>query len=716
MGSSAHALAVGTVFAREFRIVRILGEGGMGAVYVAEQLGTGKLRALKTMHPQLVSNPALRERFVQEARIGARIDSEHVVDVVAAGVDTATGMPWLAMELLQGETLGAFVERGVATPNSEVLLQLGNALASAHAAGVVHRDLKPENIFLARTRHHDVPFVLKVLDFGIAKLLRRGSACITASVGTPLWMAPEQTEVGAAVSPATDVWAFGLIAFYVITGRSYWHLVVDGAEVSAPVLLRQIVIDSLPRASDRARELGVATTLPPGFDAWFARCVNRDPRQRFANGAEALAALRPLLGRPAPPLASPVAATVAVRCALPSVPTMSGIASTRSPVMPERLSGRALVAIVATLFAIAVLTGAGVMIRAERQARAMPTEEAQGSGLRLLETEGAGARTPIALVAPKNGAAFASTPVQLEWSPSDAPDDEYTIEVECTTCSGGPATLSRTLPAATAYALWPWSGTPQPGVYRWSVASKRRAVSRGEFAFYPSMLDRVKQTGKLRVSLEATQHPPFVYVDKAGRMSGFDVDLAEAIAEDMGVELTRQPRAWEQLFRDVESRDADIVLSAVTITPERARRVTFSTPYVQTGVVVTTRAGTPRIQAPGRGLRLGAQRSTTGASVLGARFHDASARELDTLDAAFVGLAQGELDGLVADAAIVAARDEVKSGRFRIQSPPLTKDGYGVMMPPGDEPLRERVNLALAALEASGKLLTLRQKYGVPSN
>src|SRR5580698_10272433 len=99
-------LAPGTSFAG-FQVVSKLRDGGMGAVYVVTQIATGRQRALKLMHPELVSNEGLREKFVQEARIGGRIESEHVVDVVDAGVDAATGMPWLAMELLQGEDLGA---------------------------------------------------------------------------------------------------------------------------------------------------------------------------------------------------------------------------------------------------------------------------------------------------------------------------------------------------------------------------------------------------------------------------------------------------------------------------------------------------------------------------------------------------------------------------------------------------------------------------------
>jgi len=147
-------LEPGSVFGGEYRIVRPLSAGGMGAVYVAEQQSTGKLRAVKLMHPALLADTRLRERFEQEARVGALIKSDHVVQVLGAGVDAATGVPWLSMELLEGEDLAAFLRRhGPVHPRElyEIFRQVGHALAAAHAVGVVHRDLKPENIFLART-------------------------------------------------------------------------------------------------------------------------------------------------------------------------------------------------------------------------------------------------------------------------------------------------------------------------------------------------------------------------------------------------------------------------------------------------------------------------------------------------------------------------------------------------------------------------------------
>src|SRR5687768_6980609 len=101
-------LPVGTLFAQDFRIERELGHGGMGVVYVATQLSTGRERALKLMNPELVRDETMRRRFEQEARVGSRIKSEHVVQVIAAGIDAATGLPWLAMELLEGTDLESY--------------------------------------------------------------------------------------------------------------------------------------------------------------------------------------------------------------------------------------------------------------------------------------------------------------------------------------------------------------------------------------------------------------------------------------------------------------------------------------------------------------------------------------------------------------------------------------------------------------------------------
>ena len=291
-------LSSGMTFGDDFRVVRKLSEGGMGAVWIAEQLSTGKERALKVMHPQMVADPRLRERFAQEARIGARVESDHIVEVVAAGVDAQSGAPWLAMELLKGETLAARLDRGpLDRPAAlEMFAQLGHALSAAHDARIVHRDLKPDNLFLATPRRPGVPFTVKVLDFGIAKLVLESHSKHTASIGTPLWMAPEQTEIGKPIVPATDVWAIGLIAYQVLTGRHYW-ISANTENTGALQLMREVLMDPLEPASARAARYGVAQLLPEGFDEWFSRCVHRSGDARFPHARDAFAALAVVLGR-----------------------------------------------------------------------------------------------------------------------------------------------------------------------------------------------------------------------------------------------------------------------------------------------------------------------------------------------------------------------------------------------------------------------------------
>jgi formylglycine-generating enzyme required for sulfatase activity/tRNA A-37 threonylcarbamoyl transferase component Bud32 len=292
-------LEPGTVFGRDFKVVRELRAGGMGTVYLADQLSTGKPRALKVMSPGLAADPVIRERFILEARASSKIDSEHVVEVVTAGVDEQTDAPFLVMELLRGEDLGDALHRLGPLPLGdavEILAQMGHALEQAHAQGIVHRDLKPENVFVAASRRKDGGFTIKLLDFGVAKLMEAGNTG-TQPLGTPLFMAPEQTERAARIGPATDVWALGLLAFRILTGKDFWLAGND----SLPALMREVCVGEIPFASARARALGVpAGVLPAGFDAWFARCVDRDVAARFPEAGEAVRAFADLAPPDAP--------------------------------------------------------------------------------------------------------------------------------------------------------------------------------------------------------------------------------------------------------------------------------------------------------------------------------------------------------------------------------------------------------------------------------
>lgn len=294
------ALSPGTVVGGEYVLDRAIGEGGMGAVYLARQRSTNRLRALKVLNAAVVADERSRERFAREAMAASLIESEHVVEVIAAGIDEALGgVPWLAMEFLEGEELTDHVARQPdgRLPHSHVrvvLEQVFHGIAAAHGAGVVHRDIKPQNVFLARSRLVGVPFVVKVLDFGIAKIVSETAPqSQTTSLGTPGWMAPEQVERGLA-TPAADVWALGLLSFFVITGTRFWPR-GDQENVSIQTLLYEMMLAPIPSATERAGEHGRAHLLPPGFDAWLACCLVRDPASRIPNAGAAWDSLRKVL-------------------------------------------------------------------------------------------------------------------------------------------------------------------------------------------------------------------------------------------------------------------------------------------------------------------------------------------------------------------------------------------------------------------------------------
>ncbi len=313
-------LSPGAVLGGDFVIVSRIGSGAMGTVYLAEQKSTGRRRAVKVLNARFASDPKGRERFAREARLNAAVESDHVAEVISAGVDDETGVPWIAMELLEGEELADRVAKGAALTSDErieVLEQLGHGLGAAHRAGLVHRDLKPENVFLAKPRRAGVAFTVKLLDFGLAKLVSIHDQTGTfIGVGAAMWGAPQQGQAKAAITPATDVWAFALVAFWLLTGKYYWKGASDDGSLIE--LVREIGAGVTSSASARAAELGVATKLPRGFDAWFARCTSSDPTKRFADAEEATVALVAALREkaPAPRRAAVVALAAVVIIAL----------------------------------------------------------------------------------------------------------------------------------------------------------------------------------------------------------------------------------------------------------------------------------------------------------------------------------------------------------------------------------------------------------------
>ena len=303
------ALSDGTVFAARYRVVRRIAMGGMGAVYEVTHLETERRLALKVMLPHIVQSAEMRERFRREARVAATVESEHIVDVLDAGVDDATGMPFLVMELLRGEELSQTLKRvGRLGPieTITILHQTSLALDKTHRASIVHRDLKPENLFL--TEREDGQPRVKVLDFGIAKLLAEGSTQDpgTRSLGTPLYMAPEQFRAGQPISAATDLYALGMIAYTMLVGASYW---AEEAKDSSNVFMfaGSVMAGARQPPTERARKLGVE--LPPAFDAWFARATAMAASDRFPAASVAVAALAEALGVQPPASAFSVSGT-----------------------------------------------------------------------------------------------------------------------------------------------------------------------------------------------------------------------------------------------------------------------------------------------------------------------------------------------------------------------------------------------------------------------
>ncbi len=267
-----------------YRIVRELGRGGMGAVFEVRD-AHGAPFALKVMTEASPERPDLVERLRREARASSMIASDHVARVFDLGyADELRGAPFLVMELLEGATVAmVLAKHGAMTPERAcaIVSHVGHALDRAHAAGIVHRDLKPENLFIHRNdRRHEI---VKVLDFGVARLLDDDATAITATgaaIGSIYYMPPEQTDSQKnAIGPQADVWAVGMIALELLTCERYWGK-------SKPTA----IIDALMSGSwpmPRAKW----PRLPPAIDAWFARSCARDPAARFASVGEQAAAL-----------------------------------------------------------------------------------------------------------------------------------------------------------------------------------------------------------------------------------------------------------------------------------------------------------------------------------------------------------------------------------------------------------------------------------------
>ena len=297
--------ALGRVLDDRYRLVELLGEGEMGAVYRAERRGATDV-TVKILHEDLGTDAALRERFEREARALFALAHRNILAVHDFGV--TEGSPYLAMELLQGMSLDAYIEREDPPPRValDLVRQMLTGLAFAHGRGVLHRDLKTENVFV--THDADGHPVAKLLDFGLVKFVddeRWGAAnklTVMGSVfGTPAYMAPEQCA-GAPVTAAADVYAAGVILFEALTG--IWPFM----EESRVAMFKAHLTTPVPALGDARPGLMAS----PELDALVQRAMAKQAENRFRDASEMLAALE-ALPSPAATRTDPSQSVVATR-------------------------------------------------------------------------------------------------------------------------------------------------------------------------------------------------------------------------------------------------------------------------------------------------------------------------------------------------------------------------------------------------------------------
>jgi serine/threonine-protein kinase len=275
----------GDVLAGKYSVERVLGVGGMGVVVEAMHLELDERVALKFLLPAALENPEAATRFVREARAAVRIKSEHVVRVSDVG-RLEDGAPYIVMEFLEGSDLSKLIDEGPIEVADAVdyVLQACLAMSAAHGLGIVHRDLKPSNLFL--TRRSDGSPVVKVLDFGISKVVARdksepGLTKTATPMGTPYYMSPEQLRSAKDVDHRTDIWALGVILFELFTRMPPFQ-----AE-SMPQLVAAVLTEP-PMALDK-----LCPDLPAELRAVVNRCLEKDPARRYQSVAELAHALVP---------------------------------------------------------------------------------------------------------------------------------------------------------------------------------------------------------------------------------------------------------------------------------------------------------------------------------------------------------------------------------------------------------------------------------------
>jgi len=324
------ALQLGQIIDGKYRIVRLIGEGGMGAVYEGENTRIKRRVAIKLLHAGVAENAEMVQRFEREAQVAGTVGNDHILEILDLGA-LPSGERYMVMEFLDGETLTDRIKSRVRLlPKDAVMLvkQVLAGLGAAHGAGIVHRDLKPDNIFILRAKAGVKDFV-KIIDFGISKFSEQGATSrmtrTGALMGTPHYMAPEQATGSAEIDRRTDIYAVGIILYEAVTGRVPFQ-----AETFNQLLFEIALAKIIP-----ARQL--VPELDPAIDSIIMKASARDPAHRFQTAEDFVAALeeweksgRSVSLPPEASIEAIVAATVPRTASLPSSSDVTAMAPSNS--------------------------------------------------------------------------------------------------------------------------------------------------------------------------------------------------------------------------------------------------------------------------------------------------------------------------------------------------------------------------------------------------
>ncbi|HEY2743262.1 MAG TPA: protein kinase, partial [Polyangia bacterium] len=383
---AAQTSLVGQVLADRYRIVRLLGEGGMGQVYEAQHLNINKRFAIKMLRPEVIGSAQSLQRFRQEAWAASSIGHENIVEID----DFATlpsGQVYLAMEFLDGQSLAERIRDGAPLAVEEavaVMIAVAHGLGAAHEKGIVHRDMKPENVFLARRGGR---VVAKILDFGIAKMTggdEPSNLTRTGAIfGTPLYMSPEQAK-GKPADARADVYALGVMLYELLTGS-----VPFGGESSVEILSQHIGATPV-RPTELAPERGIS----PALEALVLRALEKEPDARvpsmaeFAAELEKVAATLPkadLSGIVTAPPAPPTGWNAQIKTPRPNAATPTGPRPAAATPRPSATTGRPQ----ARTPSGAVATGAAATGATPVGAAQLPSPSATATGLEPARNNGA---------------------------------------------------------------------------------------------------------------------------------------------------------------------------------------------------------------------------------------------------------------------------------------------------------------------------------------